>query len=80
MGVIGIGNEQLVLRGWNYKNGEPEIIFKSLEESIKSNLNSTVRNTLYQYEIELKELDELYTNIPWMCIYVVELILFTKQV
>jgi len=29
-GVVGIGGEHLVLRGWNYKNVEPELIFKGL--------------------------------------------------
>lgn len=49
IGVVGIGDEELVLKGWNYKNVEPELIFKSLEDAIKSNLNSIVRNVLYQY-------------------------------
>lgn len=49
-GVEGIGGEHLVLRGWSYKNQEPEIIFKSLEDSIRTNLNSIVRNILNSYE------------------------------
>ena len=29
-GVEGVGGEKLRLKGWSYKNAEPEIIFKSL--------------------------------------------------
>lgn len=43
-------------------------------------MNSIVRNVLYQYEVELKELKDLYEGIPWMCLYAVEMILYTKQV
>ena len=80
-GVVGVGEENLVLRGWTFKNtSEPESIFKSLEDAIKNNLVSIVRNILYQYEIEMKDLKDLYKGVPWMCVYAVELILFTKQV
>ena len=51
IGVKGVGGEELTLRGWVYKNAEPEVVFKTLEESIKNNLNSIVRNILYNYEI-----------------------------
>jgi len=79
-GVEGVGGESLKLRGWSYKNQEPELIFKALEDAIRNNLNSIVRNILHSYEYELKDLDPLYENMPWMCVYTVELILFTKQI
>lgn len=50
IGVEGFGGEKLILKGWVYKNIEPEIIFKSLEDSIKNNLNSLVRQAIYSYE------------------------------
>lgn len=28
----------------------------------------------------MKELVSLYQKVPWMCVYTVELVLFTKQV
>jgi hypothetical protein len=30
VGVIGAGDERLLLKGWNYKNTEPEMVFKNL--------------------------------------------------
>ena len=48
-GVEGVGGEKLRLKGWSYKNAEPEIIFKSLEDAIRSNLNSIVRTILHSY-------------------------------
>jgi hypothetical protein len=57
------------------------MVFKGLEEAIKNNLQGIVRNVLYQYEVEMKELRDLYDEgVPWMCMYAVELILYTKQV
>ena len=75
-----MGGEQLKLKGWAYKQSEPEVIFKSLEDAIRSNLNSIVRTILHSYEFELKELTPLYEGMPWMCVYTVELVLFTKQI
>ena len=80
IGVEGVGGERLQLRGWSYKQSEPEVVFKSLEDSIRSTLNSLVRVTLSSYENDMKELPSLYPDLPWMCIYTVELILYTKQV
>jgi hypothetical protein len=60
IGVIGAGNERLHLKGWVYKNTEPEMVFKSLEDAIKSNLNAIVRSVLYHYEVEMKDLRQLY--------------------
>ena len=31
VGVKGVGGEELLLKGWVYKNTEPELIFRSLE-------------------------------------------------
>lgn len=50
IGVEGVGGEELILRGWSYKTQEPEVVFKSLEEAIKTNLNSIVRGILNGYE------------------------------
>ncbi len=49
-GVEGVGGEALTLRGWSYKQQEPEVVFKALEDAIRSTLNSIVRGVLHNYE------------------------------
>lgn len=79
VGVCGNGGEKLRLMNWNYKNQELEVMFRYLEEAIKYTLRTMVRQTLFSYEIELKNLRELESRIPWMCVYTVEWILYCKQ-
>ena len=81
--LVGIGGENNVFRmfegikGWLTDERDAKI---GVEDSIRSTLNSLVRVTLSSYENDMKELPSLYPDLPWMCIYTVELILYTKQV
>jgi hypothetical protein len=46
-------------------------MFRQLEEAMRYTLKTLVRQTLFSYEIEMKNLRELESRIPWMCVYTV---------
>jgi hypothetical protein len=56
---------------WSWKNQELEVMFRQLEEAMRYTLKTLVRQTLFSYEIEMKNLRELECRIPWMCVYTV---------